>query len=74
MVGGDVGLGFALLVAAGEAGFEHIFFQAAVFEEVLFEAADELIEEIVCLVDQANYYVGDGFGRPGFEIGPIGLI
>ena len=44
------------------------------FEEVLFEAADELIEEIVCLVNQADYYVGDGFGRASFEIGPKGLI
>lgn len=34
-----------LAIAAGQAGAEHVFFQAAVFQEVLFLAAEELVEQ-----------------------------
>ena len=63
-----------LLVAAGKAGFEHVFFEAAFFEEVFFQTPDLLVEEVVGLVDEADDYVCYDFWRPGFEIGPIGLI
>jgi hypothetical protein len=46
-----------------EAGARHAFADAAVFEEVLFEAAELLIEQVVGLVDQAD---GDVVTCPRF--------
>lgn len=47
-------LAFALLVAFGEAGAGHAFAQTAFPEKVPFEAADLLIEKIICYLDQSH--------------------
>ncbi len=68
-----------MLGAAGEAGTSHALAQAAFFEEVLFETLELLIEEVVCLMDQANENIGDGFRRVRFDelaevlVGEIGV-
>ena len=51
-------------VALGEAGAGHAFAQTAVTEEVLFEAADLAVEQIVGGLDQDEDDVGaDGEWR-----------
>jgi len=57
-----------------EAGAGHAFAEAAFFDEVFFQAADELVEEVVGLVDEANGDVGQCLGRARFHIGAISLI
>ena len=56
-----------------EAGAGHAFAEAAFFEEVFFEAADLLVEEVVGLVDEADGDVGEGSGRAVLEEGAIGF-
>jgi len=51
-----------LFVPFGEAGSGHSFAESAVFEEVLFQAADLLIEQVVGYFDQADDHVGGDFG------------
>ncbi len=60
--------------AGGEAGAGHALTEAAFSEEVLFEAAELLVEEVVGLVNDADDDIGHHFGRAGFQIGPIGRI
>lgn len=62
------------MVAVLEAGLGHVFAEAAFFDEVFFEAAYLLVEEIVGLVNEANGDVGNDFGRAGFDVGFVGLV
>ena len=62
-----------LLVTVVEAGAGHLLADAAVLDEVFFELADLLVEEVVGLVDQAERNVGEDGGRAVFEKGPVGL-
>ena len=57
-VGAAEGLGFADL----EAGLGHALAEAAIFEEVLFEAKILSIEEIGCDLDKSNDDVGTDGG------------
>jgi len=50
-----------------QSGAGHSFAQAAFLNEVPFQPANLLIQQIVRLVDQANRDVGDHFGRAGFS-------
>ena len=52
------------LGAVVEAGAGHSFTKAALFYEVLFQAADLFVQKVVCLMDEAEGDVGDyGGGR-----------
>ena len=51
----------------GEADPGHAFAEAALFEEIFFEAEELPIEQVVRLVDEADRDVGDGLGRAGLE-------
>jgi len=61
------------------AGAVEFFGEPAVFEELLVELSELLVEQVVGLVNQADQGVGGGF-RGAFDktligrIGPIGLI
>lgn len=56
-----------------EAGAGHCFAETAFLEEVFFEAADLLVQQIVGLVDEADGDVGQGSGWAIVEEGAIGL-
>lgn len=58
----------------GYAGAGHPLAEAAFFQESLFQLAQQLIEEVVGLMNQADQDVGDYFGRAGFEVGPVGFV
>ena len=45
-------------VAAIEAGAGHALAEAALFEEIFFEAEELPVEEVVRLVDEADHGVG----------------
>src|SRR5881394_3803929 len=59
---------------SGKPGPGHALAQSAFSEKVLFEAPQLLVEEVVCLVDQADDDVRDDFGRTRLDIGLIRLI
>lgn len=63
----------ARAVAVVEAGAGHALAEAAFFDEVFFQALDLAIEEVVCLVDEADRDVCEGFGRTVFEEGAVGI-
>ena len=69
-----VGATASLFVSTCDSSFEHVFFEAAFFEEVVLKLPEKLVEQVVCLVDEADYYIGDDLGRSCLKIGPIGLI
>lgn len=73
----DGGPGFgrlgALLVPVLHAGLGHALTDAALFDEVLLQAATLLVEEVVGLVDEAERDVGEDFGRARFKEGAVGL-
>ena len=48
--------------------------EAALGQELLFKLTQLLIEQIVCLMDQADERVGGSLRRRLFDIGPIGRI
>ncbi len=50
-----------------QAGGGHALAQSAVREEVFFQAADLLVEEVVGLVDEAKGDVGDDAWRAGLD-------
>lgn len=57
-----------MLLAAGlEAGAGHAFAEAALLDEVFLKAEELLIEQVVCLVDEADGDVGEDGGRTGGE-------
>ena len=56
-----------MLGAAGDACTGHPFAQAAFGEEILFEAFELLVEQVVGLMDQADENIGHGFRRTGFD-------
>ena len=62
------------LVTALEAGPGHALAESAFLEEILFEPADLLVEEVVGLVDEAEGNVGDDLGRARFGEFTLGLI
>jgi len=64
---------FALLVG-GETGAGHAFAEAALLEEVLFEPADLLIEEVIGLVDEADDDVGHDLNGSGFDKLAVGFV
>lgn len=53
-----------ILPAGVEAGFTHLFFDAAGLYEVLLEADEIPIEQVVRLMERAN---GDGLGAASFD-------
>jgi hypothetical protein len=61
-----------------QAGPCHALAQAAVFQEILFEPAEPLVEEVVRLVDQADRDVGptltDGVARTTFSLARRGSL
>ena len=57
-----------------QARLRHPFADAALFEEVFFQAADLLIEDVVGLVDQADGDVRHHFAGTRLAEGTIGLI
>jgi hypothetical protein len=60
-----------------ETGAGHAFAEAAFFDEVLFQTTEQLIEEVVGLMDEAEGDVGEDFGRAIGEewaIGFVGLV
>lgn len=75
-LGSWIGLGWlgALLVPILEAGLGHSLADAAVFDEVFFEAAALLVEEVVGLVNEADDDVREDFGRAGVHERAIGLV
>ena len=54
------------LVAVREAGAGHALAQAALVQEILFQSAELLVEQVVGLVDQADGDVGDRPPAGGF--------
>lgn len=62
-----------LRLAIVEAGFGHLFADAAFLDEVLFEAAALLVEEVVGLVDEADGDVGEDFRWAGVHEGAVGV-
>ena len=61
------GLWDLLLGTMLEAGPGHAFAEPAVLDEILFEATNLLIQEVVCLMNQAERDVGDDFGWPRLD-------
>lgn len=57
-----------------QSGAGHAFAEAIFFEEILFEAADLSVEEVVGLMNQADRDVGNNVRRPRLDERPIGLI
>ena len=62
-----------LLVPVVQAGAGHLLADAAIFDEVFFEAADLLVEEVVGLVDEVESNVGEDGGGAVFEKGTVGF-
>ena len=44
----------------------HSLGKASVIEEILFQSFKLLKKQVVCLMNEDNYHVGDGFGRSCF--------
>src|SRR6266511_5835274 len=57
----------SLFGAGGEAGAGHALTQAALFQKILFQPAELLVEQIVGLVNQGDEDVRHGFCRAGFN-------
>lgn len=57
-----------------QAGLGHALADAAFFDEVFFQSAALLVEEVVGLMDEADGDVGEDFRRAGVHVSPIGLI
>ena len=53
---------------------EHLFFEAAFFDEIVFEAGDLSVEKVVGLVGEAEGDVRDDLGWAGFENLAVGLV
>jgi len=53
---------------------EHSFPQPAIFYKVLLQFAQLPVQQVICLVDEAEDCVGGGFRRRGFDIGLISRI
>src|SRR5438309_1816900 len=64
-------LGRALAGAGVKAGAGHALAQAAFSQEILFESAELLVEQVVGLVNQADENVCHDVGGTGFDVGPI---
>ena len=62
------------MIPVGEAGSGHALAQAALFQEILLQTAELLVNEIVGLVNQANGNVRDNFGRAGFHKLAVKLV
>jgi hypothetical protein len=57
-----------LLISCLCAGFAHAFTHAALVQKILFEPFELAVEQIICLVDEANYdichyFCGAGIGK-----------
>ena len=50
-----------------QAGAGHALAQAAVFDEVLLQTAELLVDQVIGLVDEAQGDIGHDFGRAGFQ-------
>lgn len=62
-----------MLIPVVEAGFGHSLAEAALLEEVFFEATDLLVEEVVGLMNAADGDVGEGLRRASVDVGAIEL-
>src|SRR5437899_13085736 len=60
-------LAASLFGAGGEAGAGHALAQAALFQKILFQPFELLVEQVVGLVDQADENVGHHLRRAGFN-------
>lgn len=60
-------------MAGGEPGACHAFAQAALLEELLFEAGELAVQQIVGLVDQADQDIGHHLGWPGLDELGLGI-
>lgn len=58
----------ALLVARLQAGAGHLFADAARFEEVAFQRANLLVQQVVGLVDEVNCNIRHHFGGTGLVL------
>ncbi len=58
-------------IALRETRLEHALTEAALFEEIFFQPSQLLVQQIVCLVNQANGYVCDYIGRAGLNELPV---
>ena len=67
------GNGSAISLPVVDAGFGHLFLEAAFFDEVVFEALDLLIEEVVGLMGEAEGDVCGDLGGAGFDDFAVGL-
>ena len=63
-----------MLFAVVESGFGHLLADAAFFDEVLFQPAALLVEQVVGLMDEADGDVGEDIGRAGVHELAIGLV
>ncbi len=57
-----------------EAGAGHPLAQAALFQEVLLQPPELLVNQVVGLVNQADGNVGDDLGRAGFHKLAVKLV
>lgn len=57
-----------------QAGLGHALADAALLDEVLFQAAALLVEQVIGLVDQADGEVCQNLGRASLHEGPVGLV
>jgi len=74
MYGNYVGSCLRQFVPMQQAGAGHALTQAALFEEILFQPAELLIEQVVGLVYQAKRDVGHYLGRAGFHEPAVKLV
>ena len=52
----------------------HALAQAALFEKILFQPAELLVNQVIGLMNQADGNVGDGFRRAGFHEFAVKLV
>ena len=67
-------LGGRLKAAVAEPRLEHAFTEAALVEEIIFEAPDLLVEEVVGLVDETHRDIRDDLGWAGLAKLPVGRV
>ena len=67
-------MALVVFAAGGEAGAAHAFAQAAFFQEIPFEAAELLVEQVVGELDEADHDVGGDGGVGMLDAFPEGGV